>query len=126
MITSNSDDNISYQVQLIVQSDYEQLNDPDYEWIHFLQDHRDLIRSNSRVVEVNETNMTLYRYRPRKFLANNESKEELELAFRVVNRIGDDMSFTEKNYQYVYIPTYTYIFELRRRYVTLKYQEDEL
>lgn len=126
MLISNSNDNISYRYQLIAQHNQEQLMDPSEEWVHYLQDHRELIKEHSTKIAVNETNMNLYRYRPRKFLAAAGTQEELELAFVVVNRIGDNMSFTEQNYEYVYVPEYNYIFDLRRMYVTLKYQEEDL
>lgn len=126
MLISSSDNNLSYQYQLLAQSDAEALNDPDYEWIHYLQDHRELMRENSTVIAINETNMTLYRYRPRKFLDNVGAKEELEVAFRVVNRIGSDMEFSEYYYDSVYVPNYEYVYDLRRMYVTLKYQEEDL
>lgn len=126
MLISNSDDNISYRFRLIAQHQQEQLMDPDEMWVHYLQDHRDLIKENSTKVAVNETNMNLYRYRPRKFIAAAGVQEELELAFLVVNRIGNAINFTEKNYEYVYIPDYNYIYDLRRMYMTLKYQEEDL
>lgn len=120
MLISNSSDNYSYKFQLLTQADYETLNSSDAKWRHYLRDHRQLIKEHSTKVAIKESQMLTTRYRPRKFLTLNESSEHLETAFKIVNRIKDNMSFNEKNYDFVYIPDLNYITELWKMFSILE------
>lgn len=126
MIISNSDENTSLSVALQSQIDNDKFLDPDSAWLHYLQDHRSLIRQHSSVVTINETKLLTCRYRIRKFLRDNDISDDLELVFRVINRIPDEQMFTEKNYDRVYIPSKQYIEELRKMFRTLKSKVDKL
>lgn len=126
MLFSNTEDNVSFANDLHVQILSDTLLDNDRAWIQYLQDHRKLIIDNSTKVGINEKIMTLYRYRMRKFLSSFGYEEDLVLAFRIINRIPNDLYFSEKYLDFVYVPTHTYIVELRKMYITLRSKINKL
>ena len=126
MIVSDSDNNVSFSTTIAQQIESDKYLDTDEAWLHYLQDHRSLIKQNSYKMAINETNLLTCRYRIRKFLRDNNIPDSLELVFRVVNRIANDQMFSEKNLDYVYIPSASYIEELRKMYRTLKSKVDKL
>lgn len=126
MLFSDTENNASFTYDLYAQILSDSLLDNDRAWIQYLQDHRQLIVNNSSRVEINEKVMTLYRYRMKKFLSSLGYEEELVLAFKVVNRIPNDLYFSEKYLDFVFIPNYSYITELRKMYVTLRSKVNKL
>lgn len=122
---SDSSDNQSYSKKMQYDLKQDTLSCPEDAWVHYLQDHRELIRENSEVVVLTEQEMRRYAYRIRDFLAYKKLTPSLTTAFRVVNRLHNDMDFTLALHS-VYLPKSRYINELYRQYNTNKNQYAKL
>lgn len=118
MLTSSSDENVSFAVVLDTALTYETLNDSSDEWLQFLQDHRPFLIVNSRPLAMNEQSFHAVHYRIRKFLQENNYGSDLELAFRVVNNIHLDTEFIPREVPAVLIPDRQYLINLRTRFRT--------
>jgi len=126
MIISSSVNNRSLLAAVVEQFNrVETLNHREPSWILYLQDHRELLRNNSHRLYVNAEVMYKYRYRPRKFLSNNQSADELELAFMITNRFKSNMDFN-LGVTEVYIPDRRYVEELRKMWTTTQQQIKKL
>lgn len=122
LLISNSDSNTSYGSHVAYKLNQEILNDSTESWIQYLRDHRSLIKEHSDHIDIDGETIHKFKYRIRKYLYNiNMSYEELELAFRIVNRLNNDRDFNEEITE-VYLPRYNYIVELRKMYVTVQSQ----
>ena len=122
LLISNSDLNTSFISNIQYNMNQEILNDSTESWLQYLRDHRSLIKENSDHVTIDGETIHKFRYRIRKYLRNiNKTYAELELAFRIVNRLNSDRDFNESITE-VYIPHYNYIVELRKMYITVQSQ----
>ena len=120
ILISDADTNVNFSVRINNQIEIEMLNDSDENWIQYLRDHRKLIREHSALVALDGETIHKFKYRIRKYLSSiNSNYEELALAFRVVNRLNSSCDFNEK-LETVYLPSLSYITELRKMYITLK------
>lgn len=120
LLISDADTNTSFGVKINNQVNMELLNDNSEDWIQYLRDHRQLIREHSSIVDLDGETIHKYKYRIRKYLCSiNSTYEELALAFRVANRLNCERDFNEK-LEFVYVPSYKYVAELRKMYMTIK------
>lgn len=117
MQISTSEFNASFSTVIDKLFKRETQNLTDDDWIHFLQDHRDLIKKTSKYLELDEQTMYRYRYRIRDFLTNKGYVLGAEQAFRVVNRLDSDLDF-DLTLTGVWMPDDSFISELRRKYAT--------
>jgi len=119
LLISNSDQNVSFSAKINSKMRSEILDDSTESWIQYLRDHRRLIRKHSDLLTLNGETIHKYKYRIRKYLSGiNNTYGELELAFRVANRLNSDKDFDERITE-VYLPSYNYIVELRKMYITV-------
>ena len=126
LMVSDSSSVTSYSTTIDSYIDQEPLNITDPDWFQFLLDHRQLIRENSIENILTEEVMYVHRYRIRKYLKSLKNySPDLELAFRVVNRLGSNMDFN-LSLQSVYVPDKRYVTELRRKYNTNKSKLNKL
>ena len=96
------------------------------DWIQFLQDHRILLRQHSTIVSLTEALMNRYQYCINSFLQENQNTVVgMDQAFRVANKLHSEMEFTLALGE-VYVPSVTYVRELRNKYTTLKAQKNRL
>ena len=126
MLFSESDNNSSFSLDLHAQILADSLLDNNRAWIQYLQDHRQLIIKHSTTATINETVMGTCRYRIKKLLSDMGVNEDLVLTFKIINRIPNDLKFSEKYLESVYIPSHEYIVELRKMYVTLRNKVNKL
>lgn len=120
LITSTSEDNKSFTTYLDLVVNSDRCNNADEEWIHFLQDHYFYLWKNSHVAYLSESVMNRYAYRVRDYLNDlQDGHRDIELAFRVINRLASDQDFTAK-LEKVMIPDPQQVSDLYRAYRTLK------
>lgn len=97
-------------------------NSADSSWKQFLYDHKELIRKKSkRSGYLVEKDLIKYRYSIRRYVKIFDNTGSIELAFRIVNNLPDNVEF-EPNLlgTKVYIPLASYIQELRNEFKTLQ------
>lgn len=121
MLVSKSTQNTSLLKDLVYQVAIEEFNKKEESWIQYLQDYRDFIRSHSKIMLVNGEILRKYVYRPRKFLSEHGSSDDMELAFMIANRLRFVTDFNLELTK-VYIPDRNYISQLRKMYLTLQNQ----
>lgn len=98
-------------------------NSTDSSWKQFLYDHKELIRKKSkRSGYLVEKDLIKYRYSIRRYIKEVfDSTGSIELAFRIVNNLPDNVEFEPKLLgTKVYIPLPSYIQELRNEFKTLQ------
>lgn len=117
MLVSSSLSTYSYASTLRDKVSDEKLNIADGDWIQYLQDHRELIIAHSTKYELEAEKIHQYQYRLREFLDSVEgSSKYLEQAFITVNKLTRGAYDFTKKLTYVYVPSMTYIQDLRRQY----------
>lgn len=119
IIESNSTNNRSFSEVLDANITANKFSSYDQGWIHFLYDHYRYIKERSVSAEISEATMRIYQYRVRDYLRDYHRNEELELAFRIINRLPDDKDFNYK-ITLVYVPTMETIQSLYRSYCTYR------
>lgn len=127
MLRSESDNNYSYTTDIAKRISNQNLCVSEDAWITFLQDHRYLLRENSNIIYLTEAIMNRHQYCIRSFLKEqtDEGTANLEQAFRIANKLHSEMEFTIE-LGYVYVPTVSYVTELRNAYTTLQTQLNKL
>ena len=126
MEVSISENNTSVSADLLKLNEDEIQNPDDAGWMQFLRDHRELIISGSTWVPLTEETMFRYRYRIRDFIVDIlKLPVGLDAAFRVINRLGSDSDFN-LSLDGCWAPDNSQVIELRHRFDTCKYREQEL
>lgn len=104
-------------------------NSTDSAWKQFLYDHKELIRKKSkRSGYLVEKDLIKYRYSIRRYILEVfDNTGSIELAFRIVNNLPDNVEF-EPNLlgTKVYIPSPSYIQELRNEFKTLQAMNNKI
>lgn len=118
IILSSGDNNASFSSYLDTVIASDKTNDTDAAWLHFLQDHYRYLRNNSTISYVSESTMLRYAYRIRDYLNDVHGKHsDIELAFRVINHLPNDVDFTTK-VTMLYIPDPQTVRQLYRAFLT--------
>lgn len=121
MLTSTLGTNPSFSDKLTskIQSNAEAVNIPSTSWLQFLQDHKTYIRNRSSTVTLTETDLVKYQYRIRRYLTESYGGTYIELVFRVINNLADDVDFNLNLVgESVYVPPTSLVNELRSSYRT--------
>lgn len=125
MIISQSSGVKNYSSEIRRKMRYNVVGDTDPGWVLFLRDHRELLKaSKTTTLEVlTEADMRIYEYRIREYVKYKTNVPELELAFRIINRIGSDLEFNS-SLQHVWIPSVASIKELYQLYLTVSANDE--
>lgn len=127
MLSSAPYSTLSQTFKQMQQRDMYNTADPD--WKQFLYDHKELIRAKSkRSGYVVEKDLIKYRYSIRRYICEVfDDTGSIELAFRIVNDLPDDVEFDPNLLgTKFYIPSSSYIQELRNQYKTLQAMSKKL
>lgn len=100
---------------------FESLNDMKYNpsdirWVHFIQDHKNYLISNSETIVISENISNLYKYRPVDFLKSISVSFDMIWIIQFINDILEPMNFVNKSH--IYKPTVKTISDLKIRYNT--------
>jgi len=125
VLTSNVSSSAGMVHQLTMSLYADEFNRRDNDWIIYLQDHRAGLIKNSNVAFLNEKDMVYYRYRLRKYLQEKHHLEQFELATMIANRFKTAMDFNLST-KYLFIPTASYVQDLRSSYKTIQIQLNKL
>ena len=118
MLVSNTDQNESFTVEIERKIKSLPHMVTDDAWIQFLQDHYQELKEHSTYIQLTEAILYRYRYRISDYLLEQHNlRLGPEQAFRVVNRLHNDMDFN-LGLLGVWVPDISYVTELRHRYST--------
>ena len=87
----------------------------DPEWVHFVRDHVDYIRSQSELKRYSTLDLRPYKYRPVELYTSSGGKPSATWIVLLINDIKSQMDFVETIGQ-LYIPPHKVIAQLRQQY----------
>lgn len=105
-------------VRMMAKQKSNMLNQDDYEYRLYLQDHWHQLRESAQIVSVNINDMATFEYRPKEYLEANNHPVAGDWLFLWLNCIKDREHF--KNLKQVLIPNWSYIEDLYQRYRSLQ------
>lgn len=99
------------------------LEDPSDEWLHYLRDHKEIIREHSIYIQIPAEEMVRYRYRLEDyaFEVHGIAMKQAAIVLRVINEYASNMDF-DTAVTAIYIPDIGYLNELYRMYRTVQSQ----
>ena len=93
-------------------------NNTDTAWRQFLEDHVPQLKRNATAIVMDEADMRRFQYRVRDY-CEEKSTRHVELAFRIVNRLGADTDFNSSLVGHtIYVPSTDHVIELHNQYTT--------